>query len=126
MSDLSQDLLARTHSITIANANALITNFTAKKKDIEDGDYEDSEPLFNAESFNKEALLRVLNQEGCIGIRFYNGFNTENKIVLVATGIDSDGNDLNLGVGTNPAYSVLLQSGQPCPNWCMDDSLINQ
>lgn len=125
MSTLSQDLLNRSHAISVADAQTLITHFASCKTDIITGDYSESEPLPNAESFNKEALLRVLEQEGCIGIRFYLGFTTSDKVVLVGTGIDEDGNDLNLGLEDTSTGQELLQGGQPCPTLCPDESKIN-
>ena len=50
-----------------------------------------------------------MDLEGCIGIRIYNGFDTNNKIVLVATGIDSEGNDLNLEPDSTSTDYLILQ-----------------
>lgn len=125
MSNLSTDLIARNHDVTINYANTLITNFESNVENIINGDYSESNPLYNSQSFNKDALQRVLDLEGCIGIRFYNGFDTNNKIVLVATGIDSEGNDLNLEPDSTSTDYLILQHAQPCPTICPAASKIN-
>jgi hypothetical protein len=40
-------------------------------------------------------VKEILNQEDCIGIRIYNGYNdTTNKISLVLVGVNSKGGDI--------------------------------
>lgn len=36
----------------------------------------------------------ILAQPGCVGMRFYYGYNNEGQKTLVYVGIDADGNDL--------------------------------
>ena len=68
-----------------------------------------------AEFQGKEKLLELLNQEGCVGIRFYYAINDEGQKVLVLVGADRSQNDLVDG--------LILEKGDPGPSFC---SVINR
>jgi hypothetical protein len=58
----------------------------------------------------KEKLLRILNQEDCMGIRFYFGIGDDGKPNLVAVGADANENDMEQG--------VIVENFFPCPYHC--------
>jgi hypothetical protein len=60
--------------------------------------------------FDKEDLLQVLNQDGCVGIRIYNALNSDNKMTHVVVGIDGNGDDMTDG--------TLLDYAKLCPDDC--------
>lgn len=60
--------------------------------------------------YGKTFLLSVLNQEGCVGIRIYNGRKEDGKLELVIVGVNSDGEDLKEG--------ILGNRSAPCPPYC--------
>lgn len=56
-------------------------------------------------------LQAILDQEGCEGIRIYNGFNEEeNSPNIVVVGVDCEGRDMVQG--------KLLDRGIKCPDMC--------
>lgn len=58
----------------------------------------------------------IVAQEGCEGIRIYNGYNaTDSKYNLVLVGIDKDGADITAG--------VILEYLVPCPP-CLNKSVL--
>lgn len=60
-------------------------------------------------------INRILEQENCIGVRIYNGFDSEsNQDNLVLIGVDTNGEDLIKG--------VILQDLIPCPKDCPSHS----
>ena len=62
-------------------------------------------------------INRILGQDDCIGIRFYNGTNSEtgaNNLVLV--GVDKNGEDITTG--------VILEELVTCPTHCPKNSVL--
>lgn len=64
-----------------------------------------------------EKINLILDQENCIGLRIYNGYNTtDEKTNLVLVGVDKNGNDLVDG--------IILERLTPCPPYCPKSSPI--
>lgn len=82
--------------------------------------YQNKNILINptAECFNGDSIKDILNQEGCVDIRFYFGLNTENELCLVITGVDANGDDLYSG--------LLAEKGIRCPVYCSSSNPLNQ
>lgn len=94
------------HSITLEEASKLTRTFRekAEKDDI------------RAEYFGKETIQRILDQEKCVGIRMYFGYNNGTaKSVLV--GVTAEGKDLTGG--------VMAEKSLPCPPYCDKTSPLN-
>ncbi len=62
-----------------------------------------------------EKLKSILKQEGCIGVRIYNGndaaTNKENRVLV---GVDASGEDISEG--------VIVEHLEPCPKSCPKSS----
>ena len=95
------------HSITLAEASKLTANF---RKKIEPGS-------IRGGFFGKEAILKILNQDGCVGIRYYYGEKDDGTPVLVLVGVDAEENDLIDG--------VLAEVSIPCPPFCGTANVLN-
>ena len=65
----------------------------------------------------KEKILELLNQEGCVGIRFYYAINDKGEKILVLVGADSNENDMENG--------LLLENGNICPPFCPKKNVLN-
>lgn len=62
-----------------------------------------------------EKLESILRQEGCIGVRIYNGYDTEaNKENRVLVGVDASGEDISEG--------IIVEELSPCPSSCPKSS----
>lgn len=61
-------------------------------------------------------LQQILSQDGCIGVRIYNGNDTQNnhQSNLVLVGVDENGEDLSEG--------VIIEKLSPCPSSCPESS----
>lgn len=60
---------------------------------------------------DNEKVQRIMNQEGCIGIRIYNGYSAqEGRTNMVIVGVDADRKDMTNG--------LILEKLHPCPNEC--------
>ena len=60
--------------------------------------------------FGKETLQRILDQEDCVGIRYYYAKNENGQNCLVLVGADAYGNDMTEG--------YLAERSVPCPPGC--------
>ena len=64
----------------------------------------------NGGAFEKDVLLRLLDQPGCTGARIYYGMHEDGQPALVIAGVDAHGEELVNG--------VLLEYTYPCPPFC--------
>lgn len=80
------------HEITLSEGQAMVRKFKAKKSAVH-GHFK----KYLGGAFNKDAILKLLNQPGCTGIRYYYGVNDQDQPVLVLVGIDATGKDLTGG-----------------------------
>ncbi len=60
--------------------------------------------------FWKDGIERLLQQEGCVAMRYYYAQNEDGKPTLVLVGVDKEGHDMLSG--------VLLDLSWPCPPIC--------
>ena len=67
--------------------------------------------------FGKAALVKILNQPDCVGIRYYYGKDNTNSPVLVLVGATANQDDLVDG--------ELAEISLPCPNWCGRANVLN-
>lgn len=70
-----------------------------------------------AQFFGKEKLLLILNQEGCMGIRFYYGIDDDGLKNIIAVGASSDENDMING--------VILEYAFRCKSRCSSNNSLN-
>lgn len=72
-----------------------------------------------AHFYGNSILQDILDQENCVGIRFYYAIDDENAPQLVLVGVDTDGNDMTDG--------IVADRGLPCPSNCdSGDSSLNK
>jgi len=90
--------------------------------------------FYTAEFFDKESLLKVLNQPDCDGIRIYHALNDDEKHTLLIVGV-SGVNDMVGVINTNavtnntggddttPPEDIILESeeNQRCPPTCTNE-----
>jgi hypothetical protein len=65
----------------------------------------------------KNQLMKILNQKGCMGIRFYYGIGDDGKKNLIAVGAGSDENDMVDG--------VIVERMITCPITCSKSNSLN-
>ncbi|MBV6474141.1 MAG: hypothetical protein JPMHGGIA_02445 [Saprospiraceae bacterium] len=69
-----------------------------------------------ATAFGSNKVKDILEQEGCVGIRIFNGFYDSNRR-LVIIGIDENGDDMMSG--------NILEFSNLCPPNCAPTTAIN-
>lgn len=71
----------------------------------------------DAGAFNAKAVLELLAQPGCVGLRYYKGRTKGGDDSMILVGVDEQGNDMTAG--------VLLDEVFRCPPFCSDDNALN-
>ena len=68
-------------------------------------DFQDANPdLLVATFVGKNIISQILEQPGCVGIRFFNAINEDGKNTLVYVGVDKEGNNIL-------EYSIVAADG---------------
>ena len=67
--------------------------------------------------FGRNGIETILAQEGCVGIRYYNGINSRGEPVIILVGADANENDMTTG--------QLLEFAIPCPTQCGANNSLN-
>jgi|GEM_PF-366974 hypothetical protein len=96
------------HSYTLQDAQKLVYNF---QKDAP----ANSELAY---FFGRDAVLKVLFQEKCTGIRLYNAKHNDGTTSLVGVGVDENGADMTKG--------IVIQKTFPCPPFCDSSDVMNK
>lgn len=68
-------------------------------------------------AFNAAAVLGLLQQPGCVGLRYYRGRTATAEDSMILVGVDAAGNDMTGG--------IVLDSHFPCPPFCPDGNTLN-
>lgn len=76
-----------------------------------------------AHFFGKEILTNILNEPGCMGIRFYHAIDDKGQKTLVIVGADEKGVNIwssaKAGKGKLKAVSPMgADQAKPCPPYC--------
>lgn len=95
------------HSISLQAASDLTKNYR---------DAEESSDIKGG-FFGKTTLQRILNQEGCIGIRIYYGLEEDGTPKFVLVGVEENEDDLIEG--------EIAQASVPCPPNCGSSNELN-
>ncbi len=95
------------HDISLSAAAELTRRYRGQK----------SSGQINGGYFGKEALVALLGQTGCIGMRYYYGLTSLGEQVLVLVGVDANGDDMTTG--------DLAEASIPCPSFCGEDNDLN-
>ena len=66
--------------------------------------------------FSKDELIRILNQDDSVGVRFYFAINDNSKLDLVAAAVKADGDDI---------LDNVLDHSLLCPPHCSSSNVLN-
>ncbi|TAH39067.1 MAG: hypothetical protein EYC69_12795 [Bacteroidetes bacterium] len=69
--------------------------------------------------FGRKAIQDLLEQDDCVGIRYYYGLDDNDEQVLVLVGTNADENDL---VGST---FLAFENAVFCPPTCGEDNVLN-
>ncbi len=94
------------HNISLSDATKMTAAFRGKNPN-----------MTKASFFGRDAIERILGQEGCTGIRVYYGEDASSKMSPVLVGVTAKGDDLFNG--------ELAELGGQCPPHCAEGSPLN-
>ena len=116
---------AKTYTASLEQGIAMLT------RRLGDNTLRDSFSIPKAETFNRDAIALLLNQEGADGIRIYFGRNAKNEVCLVLVPVDKNGQNIIRNLvgsrtafipGVSKAYAdgegEAVENGQRCPVVC--------
>jgi len=116
------------HFITLGQAKILNERFRTKRELILDPEYKEKDVLPFCETFSRDAFDGILSQEGCKAIRFYLGMEEDDKIVMVAVGVNDADEDM-LPESEDTVIieeNKIIETGYRCPTTCPPPSALNQ
>jgi len=119
--------------IPLSRAKQLKANFKEKKGQLINPKIPATDVIPDSETFNREAIDRLLALPGCVGIRIYYGLDEEFKLHSILVGVDEQGNDLIIPDTNTTSTTGLTAAGEGevvedgirCPPHCPPTSDIN-
>jgi hypothetical protein len=126
------------HVISLREAIDLTRRFRKNRRVITKDEFADKDILPLAETFDKEAFRRFMDNENCKGIRIYLGMKEDYTIHSVIVGVDADNRDMLPKESTLQTFFLsdvtdadltdpneILENGQRCPPDCAPPSDLN-
>lgn len=108
--------MPNTHEISLAQAVVLTSRYRNNRPS--------GWPL--SETFNKEAIEKLLSTEGCKFIRIYPGMKEDLSIVNILVAVNDDNEDILPQNDSLAAVDpVIVEDGFACPPLCPKPSPLN-
>lgn len=120
---------ADAHYVSLPEAIGMIRHYRQNKELLLQPGYQKQNLFCNSETFNLQAVQRLLAQKGVAALRIYYGMKEDFSVHAVLVATDSKGNDILPAADTQTAISgengIILEDAQRCPPLCDDSSLLN-
>lgn len=117
------------HFITLQKAKEWIRNFREQKQKVLSPEFSERNILPDSETFNREAIDRLLAQQGCAGIRVYYGMDEALNVHAILVGVNEKNEDMLPAAATTEAAlanatedPVIVEESIRCPPNCPPDS----
>lgn len=122
------------HFISLEQAVQMTTTFRENKDRVLQDQYQGTDLLANAETFDRAAFDKLLSQPGCQQLRIYYGMDAELKVHAIIVGVDADNRDMlqsrtsglsggENGETENEPEGLIVELGQRCPPDCGESPL---
>ena len=76
------------------------------------------------ETFDRGLFEKILQQEGCTGLRIYNSMDDSYKLHTVIVGVNAKNEDM-LPSNTSDNGNQIIEQGERCPDVCPPPSALN-
>jgi Na+-transporting NADH:ubiquinone oxidoreductase subunit NqrF len=112
------------HFITLRAAIALTSSYRAKSEALLDTPYQGNDTLAQAETFDRSAIDKLLQQSDCQGIRIYFGLGNDSKVHSVLVGVNSRNEDI-LPEDMDTLSDQIVENGDRTPPMQIPASQLN-
>lgn len=82
------------HKISLEDARRFTSGYKAEKAEFMTMERREHKEARKGGFFGKDAIMELLNQPGCIGMRYYYGRSDDGMKNLILVGVNEDGNDI--------------------------------
>ncbi|MCU0322079.1 MAG: hypothetical protein MUE72_06640 [Chitinophagaceae bacterium] len=116
------------HSISLEKAVEMTTLYRENKNVILKEQYQFTDILALNETFNKEAIIALLQQETCVAFRIYYGMSEDLKVHAILVGVNEKGEDIlpaTSSRGVTEGDGEILEESARCPIYCPPPSPLN-
>ena len=118
---------AKSHFISLQDAVAMTEKFRKNKDNILAPEFRNQIIIPFSETFNREAIEKLLSAENCAAIRIYYGMDEKMKLHAILVAVNDSNEDIlppegALSSADNP---VIVEEGQRCPDFCPPKSPLN-
>lgn len=114
-------------SISLQTASEMTARYRKNKEAILAPSARGQDILCDSETFNRQAIDRLLALTGCEGLRIYYGMDETLKVHAIIVGVNDANEDmLNNTAATAPEDDTsITEEGQRCPPLCAPASPLN-
>jgi hypothetical protein len=114
--------------ISLEKAIAMTTRYRDNMIGVINPFYADKDVLCISDTFDKEAIQTLINNDQCVSLRLYYGMNADLQIRPIIVGVNSNNEDIlpPLSIlGTGEITNDIVDDSVKCPPVCPPPSPLN-
>lgn len=117
---------AKSHFISLQDAVAMTEKFRKNKDNILAPEFRNQIIIPFSETFNREAIEKLLSEGNCAAIRIYYGMDEKMNLHAILVAVNHSNEDiLPSQTASANADDVIVEEGQRCPDFCPPKSPLN-
>ncbi len=111
---------ANSHFISLPQAVKMTETFRKNKESILGTEYKNRDSVPLSETFNRQAIEKLLSTDNCAGIRIYYSMDDNLKIHAILVAVNDSNEDILPDERSLSGASdiVIIEEGQRCPDLC--------
>lgn len=118
------------HRIPVERGASMTARYRTQRKKLLKGELDGKDDVLPlCETFDKEAVKRLLDQPGCTGLRVYYSMDEEDRIHALLVGVDASNCDIvtvsSLTAPEGETEGEVLDEALRCPTNCPPESPLN-
>ncbi len=105
------------HFITRGKAKDMILLYKEMKDKILTATYLGREILASCETFERSAIVGLMAQNNCSGLRIHYGMDSDFKIHAIMVAVDDNGDEI-IPIDPDESNEQIVENGTRCPTVC--------